>query len=169
MHQITSLTFDDVLLVPSYNHWESRRLVDVSMQDKTGRFKLDLPIMTSNMDTITEHAMANFIAKKGGIGVLHRFMSIEKNVEEFKKCDDRTFVSIGTSEQDLERAEALRDAGVTHLAVGRTLPIAQVYPFLSPEEFSRDFEEPSKTLEELLLREAILLYEENRLRIYRLR
>lgn len=65
--------------------------------------------------------------------------------------------------------QALRDAGVTHLAVGRTLPIAQVYPFLSPEEFSRDFEEPSKTLEELLLREAILLYEENRLRIYRLR
>ena len=49
----TAITFDDVLLVPAYNHWESRRVVDVSMSDRTGKLKLDLPLMSSNMDTIT--------------------------------------------------------------------------------------------------------------------
>src|SRR3954452_16444662 len=81
----TGITFDDVLLVPSYNHHASRKLVDISMRDKTGKLTLQLPVMTSNMDTITEHAMANFIGEHGGIGVLHRFMSIERNVEELRK------------------------------------------------------------------------------------
>ena len=81
-----AFTFDDVLLIPSYNHYESRRNVDISVTDKTGKLKLELPLFTSNMDTITESAMANFIGSKGGMGTLHRFMSIDKNVEEFKKC-----------------------------------------------------------------------------------
>jgi IMP dehydrogenase len=55
--------------------------------------------------------MANFIGAKGGIGVIHRFMTIEANVGIFKACQERTFVSIGCSPEDLERAEALRDAG----------------------------------------------------------
>ena len=71
-----AITYDDVLLVPSYNHWESRKVVDTSMTDRTGKLQLALPVMTSNMDTITESAMANFIGEKGGIGVLHRFMSV---------------------------------------------------------------------------------------------
>ncbi len=41
------ITFDDVLLVPAYNHYESRKMVDVSMADKTGRLSLALPLMTS--------------------------------------------------------------------------------------------------------------------------
>jgi hypothetical protein len=65
--------------------------------------------------------------------------------------------------------DALREAGVSHLVVGRTLPIRRVYPFLSKEEFERGFAEPSHILEDLLLRESILLYEEGRLRVYRLR
>lgn len=107
----TAITFDDVLLVPAYNHYESRRLVSTSMTDKTGKLTLDLPIMTSNMDTITESPMANFIGEKGGIGVLHRFLTIEENINEFKRCQHRTFVSIGCTKAELERAEALRDAG----------------------------------------------------------
>jgi IMP dehydrogenase len=112
-----AITFDDILLVPSYNHYESRRLVDISMTDKTGKLKLGLPVMTSNMDTITESAMANFIGEKGGVGVLHRFMSIERNIEEFKKCRFPTFISLGCTEKDLERASALRDAGAQHFCV----------------------------------------------------
>jgi len=112
-----AITFDDVLLVPSYNHYESRRLVDISMTDKTGKLKIDLPVMTSNMDTITESGMANFIGSKGGIGVLHRFMSVEKNIEEFKKCKTKVFVSIGCSEKDLDRAKALSDAGAEYFCV----------------------------------------------------
>ncbi|MGE0615076.1 MAG: guanosine monophosphate reductase [Bacteriovoracia bacterium] len=112
-----SITYDDVLLVPSYNHHESRRVVDISMLDKTGKLKLGLPLMTANMDTITESAMANFIGGKGGIGVLHRFMTIDKNVEEFKKCKHSTFVSVGCSEKDLERAATLRDAGANYFCL----------------------------------------------------
>jgi len=112
-----AFTFDDVLLVPAYNHYESRQHVDVSVTDRTGKLSLKLPVMTSNMDTITESAMANFIASKGGIGVLHRMMSIERNVEELRRCAGPVFVSVGTSADELGRAEALRDAGASHFVV----------------------------------------------------
>ena len=126
-----SFTFDDILLIPSYNHYESRRLVDLSMTDRTGKLTLALPIFTANMDTVTEHAMANFIGSKGGMGVLHRFMSVAENVAEFKKCKHKPFVSIGCSKAELERVEALRDAGAAYYCldvahahakyIGRTL------------------------------------------------
>ncbi|MCP4409725.1 MAG: guanosine monophosphate reductase [Gammaproteobacteria bacterium] len=106
-----AITYDDVLLVPSYNHWESRKVVDISMTDKSGKLHLDLPVMTASMDSITEDAMVNFIGARKGIGVIHRFMSIGDNVRIFKACNEQAFVSIGCSKFDLERAEALRDAG----------------------------------------------------------
>ncbi len=111
------ITFDDVLLVPSYNHYESRRLVNISMTDKSGKLTLALPVMSSNMDTITESAMANFMAEKGGIGVLHRFMSIERNIEELRKCRHKTFVSVGCGPAELERAVALKDAGADYFCI----------------------------------------------------
>lgn len=112
-----AITFDDVLLVPSYNHHESRRIVDISSTDRLGKLTLALPVMSSNMDTITESKMANFMQSKGGIGVLHRFLTIEKNVEEFKACVGQVFVSVGCNSVDLERAEALRDAGALYFCV----------------------------------------------------
>jgi len=126
-----AFTYDDILMVPSYNHWESRKVVDISMRCKKGKLSLEVPIMTANMDTITETDMANYIGAKGGIGVLHRYMSIENNVRMFKDCRYPVFVSVGCGAEDLERAEALRDAGsglfcidVAHAHakyVGRTL------------------------------------------------
>jgi IMP dehydrogenase len=106
-----AITYDDVLLVPSYNHWESRKVVDISMTDKSGKLQLALPVMTANMDSVTAEDMANFVGAKGGIGVLHRFMSIDENVDVFKECRHKAFVSIGCTEEDLQRTEALRDAG----------------------------------------------------------
>ncbi|MBW1969131.1 MAG: guanosine monophosphate reductase [Deltaproteobacteria bacterium] len=126
-----AFTYDDILLVPSYNHWESRKVVDISMICKKEKLSLKLPLMTANMDAITETDMANYIGDKGGIGVLHRYMSIENNVRMFKDCRYPTFVSVGCGTKDLERVEALRDAGadlfcidVAHAHakyVGRTL------------------------------------------------
>ncbi len=128
---IHAITFDDILLVPAYNHWESRRVVDISMRDRTGKLALELPIMSSNMDTITEVSMANFMGGHGGIGAIHRFMPIDRNLAIWRECEYPTFVSIGCSTDDLQRAEALRDAGamlfcidVAHAHakyVGRTL------------------------------------------------
>ncbi len=111
------ITFDDVLLVPGYNHYESRRVVDISNTDRSQKLTLNLPVMTSNMDTITESGMANFIGSKGGIGVLHRFLSIERNIEEFKKCQHSAFVSVGCTDQEMERAQALQDAGATYFCI----------------------------------------------------
>ncbi|CAB5160479.1 GMP reductase (EC [Olavius algarvensis associated proteobacterium Delta 3] len=108
-----AITYDDVLLVPSYNHWESRKVVDTTVSDRRGKLSLAIPLMSANMDTITESDMANFMGAKGGIGVLHRFCTIEENVRMYKACNYPTLVSIGCSAKDLERAEALRDAGAT--------------------------------------------------------
>lgn len=115
--QNQALTFDDVLLIPAYNHYESRRVVDTSITDRTGKLHLELPLMTANMDTITEHQMAEFIAGHGGGAVLHRFMPVERNVEEYRKSPPATFVSVGSADGELERAAALRDAGASFFCV----------------------------------------------------
>jgi IMP dehydrogenase len=112
-----AITYDDVLLVPNYNNHESRRMVDTAVTDRTGKLRLELPVFTANMDSVTESEMANFIGAKGGMGVLHRFLSIERNIEEFKKCKFKAYVSIGCSDQDMERAQALRDAGAEYFCV----------------------------------------------------
>lgn len=111
------ITYDDVLLVPNYNNYESRRMVTTAVTDRRNKLTLDLPIMTANMDSVTENKMANFIGEKGGIGVLHRYLTIEENIEEFKKCEHKTFVSIGCSQAELERAIALRDAGADYFCI----------------------------------------------------
>ncbi len=114
---IQAITFDDVLLIPAYNHHESRRVVDISVTDRLSKLTLQLPVMSSNMDTITESKMANFMHSKGGIGVLHRFLSIEENIKQFQACQGQTFVSVGCTHAELERAEALRDAGADFFCV----------------------------------------------------
>jgi IMP dehydrogenase len=91
--------------------------VDISVTDRRKKITLQLPVFTSNMDTVTEHEMANFIGAKGGMGVLHRFMSIDQNVEQFKKCAYPVFISVGCSDKELERASALRDAGASYFCV----------------------------------------------------
>lgn len=112
-----AITFDDVLLVPSYNHHESRRVVDTTSTDRLEKLSLELPVISSNMDTITESNMANFMSGKGAMGALHRFMSVEDNIKEFKKCTGKVFVSIGCTAAELERAQALRDAGADYFCV----------------------------------------------------
>jgi IMP dehydrogenase len=112
-----AITFDDVLLIPSYNHHESRRVVETTSVDRLNKLRLELPIISANMDTISESTMANFMGAKGAMAALHRFMSIEDNIEDFKKCQYPVFVSIGCTAAELERAEALRDAGADFFCV----------------------------------------------------
>lgn len=70
------LTFDDVLLVPKRSGVESRQNVDTSTL-LTPTIRLQVPIVSANMDTVTEAAMAIAMARAGGIGIIHRFMTIE--------------------------------------------------------------------------------------------
>ena len=74
------LTFDDVLLVPRRSNIRSRK--DVSTAARlTSTITLQMPIVSANMDTVTETRMAIAMARAGGMGILHRFMSIERQVE----------------------------------------------------------------------------------------
>ena len=75
------LTYDDVLLVPQKSRITSRSMV--STRTRLSRhIDLAIPFVSSNVDTVTEAAMAIAMAKLGGIGIIHRFMSIERQVEE---------------------------------------------------------------------------------------
>jgi IMP dehydrogenase len=78
------LTFDDVLLVPKRSPVASRQDVDTS-SDLTTTIRLHVPFISANMDTVTEAAMAIAIARAGGIGVIHRFMTIEQQVWQVKQ------------------------------------------------------------------------------------
>jgi len=78
------LTFDDVLLVPKKTGVRSRK--DVHTVTKLSRNRdLKIPIISAPMDTVTEHTMAITMARVGGIGIIHRFMTIEQQVEEVLK------------------------------------------------------------------------------------
>src|SRR5688572_7656872 len=77
------LTYDDVLLVPDYSEVLPREVNISSFFTK--KIKLNTPIVSAAMDTVTEHSMAIAIAQEGGIGVLHKNMSIEDQAEQVRK------------------------------------------------------------------------------------
>ena len=74
------ITFDDVLLVPSYSEVIPNQ-VDLST-NLTKKIRLNIPLMSAGMDTVTEHRMAIAMARQGGIGIIHKNMSIEAQAEE---------------------------------------------------------------------------------------
>lgn len=78
------LTFDDVLLVPKRSGVTSRKDADTSTQ-LTPKIKLAIPIISANMDTVTEAEMAAAMAQQGGIGVIHRFMTTERQVQQVQR------------------------------------------------------------------------------------
>ena len=80
----TALTFDDVLLVPKKSAIRSRHAVNTRTQFSR-HIPLATPIVSSNMDTVTEWAMARMMARLGGIGVIHRFMTIERQAAEVQR------------------------------------------------------------------------------------
>ena len=77
------ITFDDVLLVPQYSE-VTPNMVDLSTH-LTKKVKLNIPMMSAGMDTVTEHRMAIAMARQGGIGIIHKNMSIEAQADEVDK------------------------------------------------------------------------------------
>ena len=74
------ITFDDVLLVPAYSE-VTPNMVDLSTW-LTKKIRLNIPMMSAGMDTVTEHRMAIAMARQGGIGVIHKNMSVEQQAQE---------------------------------------------------------------------------------------
>ena len=77
----TALTYDDVLLVPQYSDVDSRRLLSTK-SFLTKKIALQIPIVSANMDVVTESEMAITMAREGGIGMIHRFMTIAEQTRQ---------------------------------------------------------------------------------------
>jgi IMP dehydrogenase len=87
--QETALTYDDVLLVPQYSDVDSRRVLSTQTR-LTNQITLEIPIVAANMDVVTEYEMAIAMAREGGIGIIHRFLSIDeqaRQIERVKKAE----------------------------------------------------------------------------------
>lgn len=136
-----SLSFDDVLLTPQYSDISSRKEVDISsslgviksskVEPSGAHFtasisekeeRLSLPIISSPMDTVTEDVMANAMAHKGGLGVIHRYNTIDRQAELVKlvRSYDKTALvsaAIGATGDYLERAAALVNAGAQIICI----------------------------------------------------
>ena len=114
------LTFDDVLLLPGFSDF-SRKDIDLSTQ-LTRKIKLSIPLVSSPMDTVTESKLAIELAKLGGIGIVHRNLSIEKQAIEVKKVRNTRSASsgrallvgaaVGVNPGFEDRLKALAKAGV---------------------------------------------------------
>lgn len=78
------LTFDDVLLVPKYSDITSRTQTNLSTK-LSRNISLQIPLISANMDTVTESSMAVTMAREGGIGIIHRFLTVEEEVGEVLK------------------------------------------------------------------------------------
>lgn len=112
------LTFDDILLLPGYAGFSRS---DISLTTRlTKTISLDMPLVASPMDTVTESELAIALAKMGGIGIIHRNLSIADEVEEAKKVLEQQLLvgaAVGASTGFEERVEALVAAGVPVLVV----------------------------------------------------
>lgn len=110
-----ALSYKDVVILPQFSEVISRK--DVNLTTTFCGITVDVPVMSANMQTVTDSNMAQSIRKYGGIGALHRFSGIVENVEEYLKSPPETFVSIGVGDKELLRASALYDAGARNFII----------------------------------------------------
>jgi len=103
-------TYDDINIIPKYSDIEHRDKINISTRF-TKKTLLDVPIVSSPMDTITEYDMANEMLEWGGVGVIHRFMSIEKQSRQMKqlKYQFDSYFSQDEKDWDKEYEEATED------------------------------------------------------------
>jgi IMP dehydrogenase len=113
-----ALTFDDVLLVPRYSNVLP---TETNLNTNLGQnLNLKIPFLSSAMDTVTESNMAITIAQKGGLGIIHRNLSISKQIKEIKKVKSKKLIvgaAVGTAKEDLMRAQSILDGGVDLIVV----------------------------------------------------
>ncbi len=136
------LTFDDVLIVPSKSEVRSRKtpLLETQLTKNT---KIQIPIISSNMDTVTESEMAIAMAQLGGVGIIHRFMTINEQAAQVRRVFEKNMppvvASIGVNEDYRDRAQALVSAGAQILTIdiahGHSVSMMDTLKFLK-DKFS---------------------------------
>ena len=117
-----SYCFDDVLLVPQYSEIMSRSEIDLSSGDRLKNLSLDLPIVSSPMDTVTESMMTSMMSSLGGLGIIHRYNSpseqasqVEKSIRD-SSCKNVGF-AIGVGQGMIDRARKCLDAGANVICI----------------------------------------------------
>ena len=126
-----ALTFDDVLMLPRYsNVLPAETNITLNL---TNKIILKVPFFSSAMDTVTESNMAIAMARAGGIGIIHRNLSINFQTAEVIKVKKKNLIvgaAIGTSKEDLKRARSLVDCGVDLIVIdtahGHSAKVLQV-------------------------------------------
>ena len=164
MNNETAFTFNDVMFEPQYSEIRSRSEVSLRSQLGDGLF-LDLPVVSANMADVTETNMAVEIVENGGMGILHRFMSIEDNVDMFKECRSqlcedpekikRIGVSIGVGEKEKERFIALKNVGAKTFCIdvahGHHINVKEMLKWINEYFDDLDVEEDYKMRRELTI------------------
>ncbi len=160
------ITFDDVLLVPAYSE-VTPNMVDLSTH-LTKAITLNIPMMSASMDTVTEHRMAIAMARQGGIGIIHKNMSIEEQAEEVDKVK-RSENGVITDPFSLSPEHTLQDAdnlmakfrisGVPITENGKLVGIITNRDLKFEEDFSKKIKE-SMTSEELITAQEGITLEE---------
>jgi IMP dehydrogenase len=160
------ITFDDVLLVPAYSEVIPNQ-VDLTT-NLTKTIKLNIPLMSAGMDTVTEHRMAIAMARQGGIGIIHKNMSIEEQAEEVDKVK-RSENGVITDPFYLSPEHTLKDAdelmgkyrisGVPITEGKKLVGIITNRDLKFEEDFSRKIKECMTTENLVTAREGITLME----------
>lgn len=123
---MTALTYDDITLIPDYSEVPSRQNIDLTSR-LSRRYVVKVPIIASPMDTVCESEMAIAMAELGGVGCIHRFMSIEHQAEEVQNVKIAIhgeglikipiMAAIGANGDYLERAQELVNQGANVILI----------------------------------------------------
>ncbi|MFR5690592.1 MAG: IMP dehydrogenase [Lachnospiraceae bacterium] len=160
------ITFDDVLLVPQYSE-VTPNMIDLKTH-LTKKIQLNIPMMSAGMDTVTEHRMAIAIARQGGIGIIHKNMSIEAQAEEVDKVKRSEYGVITdpfylSPEHTLEDANALmakfRISGVPITEGRKLVGIITNRDLKFEEDFSRKIREVMTSKNLVTAKEGVTLAE----------
>jgi len=145
---MSDITFSDVMFEPQYSEVRSRKMVDLS--SSLGKTYLRVPLISANMKDITGIKMIAEMARCGSMGILHRFMPIEENVDAFYEALDgvraacpafsedgavwHTGVSVGVKEEEKERFVKLLEAGAKlfciDVAHGHSILVAEMIKYM---------------------------------------
>ena len=158
------ITFDDVLLVPSYSEVIPNQ-VNLTTH-LTKKIQLNIPLMSAGMDTVTEHRMAIAMARQGGIGIIHKNMSIEAQAEEVDKVKrsengvitDPIYLSPENTLEDANNLMAkFRISGVPITENGKLVGIITNRDLKFEEDFSRKIKECMTSENLVTAREGVTL------------
>jgi len=162
------LTYSDVLLVPQRTPLNSRSEADTKSRF-TKNILLNIPLVSANMATVTEHKMAIAMAREGGLGIIHQFNTLQQQVEEIKKVKRSTsyiienplsvppYITIG------EAVRIMKTDGVTSLLIMEDNELVGIFTsrdYLFEEDMNRSIREVMTTKEKLVTAEYGISLEE---------